>query len=591
MMDHTPRRLRRLPSALRITSQRSRCLTSLLLMLGLLACYALTGLQAQQPQPPTQPPASPPSVPSPPDPFAGSTSKPDAPRREPRPPLPPPLTFTIDPKTPLKDLLPTPPKSQRIASPLNGNNLSRVPEVQFEAPSAAANAEALKRIAHQMAKINHLNNKTTDGFIDALRSERLDLHGLPFTMGEACRTKGERSKQFALAVALVRRAMQSPQTSGVPVPASPAPPAPVPTSTGSRPTSSTFVFSGRGGTPAVTGPPETPSVAPAPVQLAALVVTADPPAPEVFWATYENLCAQEDRGQMKISRGQRDLVATTRIAALMQILAPLSEMHSGLVKHLSTVSHVEATRALARMAIFSSDEDARKAAIDALKIRRERDYTEILVGGLRYPWPTVARRAAEAIAKLKRKDLLPQLIDVLEQPDPRSPVVQQVKEKRVPVVREMVRVNHHRSCLLCHAPGNTGKVSGDAVKAEVPVPGQPLNPPTGPYNASRQEILVRIDVTYLRQDFSALQAVADANPWPEMQRFDFLVRTRELTEDEAEAYREKLKPREPGEFSPYQRAALSALRELTGRDTEPTPQAWRRLLKLPADSPLKTATP
>jgi hypothetical protein len=31
--------------------------------------------------------------------------------------------------------------------------------------------------------------------------------------------------------------------------------------------------------------------------------------------------------------------------------------------------------------------------------------------------------------------------------------------------------------------------------------------------------------------------------------------------------------------------------ELRGRDTEPTPEAWRRLLKLPADSPRKTATP
>lgn len=89
-------------------------------------------------------------------------------------------------------------------------------------------------------------------------------------------------------------------------------------------------------------------------------------------------------------------------------------------------------------------------------------------------------------------------------------------------------------------------------------------------------------MTYLRQDFSALQAVADANPWPEMQRFDFLVRSRVLSDEEAAAYRQKLEPRERNEFSPYQRDALAALRELTGRDTEPTPEAWRRLLKLPA---------
>ncbi len=35
------------------------------------------------------------------------------------------------------------------------------------------------------------------------------------------------------------------------------------------------------------------------------------------------------------------------------------------------------------------------------------------------------------------------------------------------------------------------------------------------------------------------QAVPDANPWPEMQRFDFLVRTRRLTAEEAAAYREQ----------------------------------------------------
>ena len=90
---------------------------------------------------------------------------------------------------------------------------------------------------------------------------------------------------------------------------------------------------------------------------------------------------------------------------------------------------------------------------------------------------------------------------------------------------------------------------------------------------------MRIDVTYLRPDFSMMQAVADANPWPEMQRFDFLVRTRVLTSVEAQAY----EPEQPeaGRVSAYHRAALFALRELTGRDTEPTAAAWRKLLRLP----------
>ena len=93
------------------------------------------------------------------------------------------------------------------------------------------------------------------------------------------------------------------------------------------------------------------------------------------------------------------------------------------------------------------------------------------------------------------------------------------------------------------------------------------------------DVQVRIDVTYLRQDFSQLQAVENARPWPAMQRFDFLVRTRELTADEASEYRRLLK-REPGVLPPNHRAALMALRELTGKDAAPTAQAWRELLDL-----------
>jgi hypothetical protein len=75
--------------------------------------------------------------------------------------------------------------------------------------------------------------------------------------------------------------------------------------------------------------------------------------------------------------------------------------------------------------------------------------------------------------------------------------------------------------------------------------------------------------------------VADANPWPEMQRFDFLVRMRAVSENEAAACRRELGETEPGRLSPYHRTVLAALRELTGRDTEPTAEAWRRLLRLP----------
>jgi hypothetical protein len=453
--------------------------------------------------------------------------------------------FKIAPDTPLKDLLPVPPKVRKPAGPALSDDLAQVPEVEFQAPTAKEmdNQEALKSTAYTMAKINHLNARKTDGFVSALRFERSDLAGLPFAMGDACRTKGERSRQFTAAVNLVRAALQR----------------------GNGPQSGNSA-AGPGGPGVLVGE------------------TIASPTAAGFWDQFQALCAQQDQQLSRTDRAKCEHVTLARIAALVQILAPETpEMRLGLVKYLSGVAHAEATRALARLAIFAPEEEIRQAAVDALKVRRERDYTEVLLQGLRYPWPTVARRAADAAVKLERADLVPQLVALLDEPDPRAPVLKETEGKQVPVVRELVRLNHHKSCLMCHAPGSTDKVSPDAVTAPVPIPGQPLPTPSQGYGAiTTPDTLVRVDVTYLRQDFSVQEPVADANPWPEMQRFDFLVRTRTLTDDEAAAYREKLDVREPGRPSPYQRAVLTALRELTGKDTEPSGEAWRRLLDLSA---------
>jgi hypothetical protein len=451
--------------------------------------------------------------------------------------------FTIDPKTPLKDLLPVPPKTGKATGPALSEDLTRVPEVEFEGPQAFATRD-VKKTAHQLAKINHLNSKKTDGFLEALRHERPDLHGLPFAMGDACRTKGELSKQFNLAVATVRRALQ-------------------------------------GSSRAVTTTRAVQRATGEVIQTATTAVVVDPQSAEGFWTRYQAECAQEDR-TARADRKQQEHVTLARIAGLMQILAPESAgMRVGLVKYLSAVSHAEATRALARLALFSAEDEVRNAAVEALKVRRERDYTDVLLQGFRYPLPAVARRAADALIKLERTDLLDKLVEVLDEADPRLPVSHETDGKKVEVVRELVKVNHHKNCMLCHAPGNTGTVSPETLTAGVPIPGEPLNPPSGGYQNSQPDILVRIDVTYLRQDFSAFQAVADANPWPEMQRFDFLVRAREVGGEEADAYRQKLELREPGRVSPYHRAALTALRELTGKDAAPTAEAWRKLLDLP----------
>jgi hypothetical protein len=551
-MVNTSSRRRSGPSPIRITTT--------LLTLAVLTGVTVVEVRAQTPAPlpppanPTSgtggqaadpPPPPPPTLP--PAPNQGVVPTPSL------PPVNPPFQFSIDPKTPLKDLLPITPKIKKSAGPVLDDDLTRVPEVQFEEPlkKDGDGLAARRHIAFQIAKINHLNVKKTDSFLEALRGDRADLAGLPMAMGDACRTRGERVAQFNLAVSTVRQAFSTQNGFVPPQPATSA-------NSSSAQTQLQVSFQA----------PSRP--APALEQ----VNTAD-----VFWDRYQALTLQEDRAQPGAERTLRQHITQARIAALMQMLAPTSaSTRLGLVKHLATISHVDATRAIAKLAVFSPEEDIRQAAVDALKVRREKDYTDVLLQGLRYPWPAVARRASEVLVKLERADVVPQLIDALEEPDPRLPMVKEVNKKETTVVRELVRINHHRNCLLCHPPGNTANVPADALTAGVPVPGEPLPSPSQGYQNSVPEILVRIDVTYLRQDFSVLQAVEDANPWPEMQRFDYLVRTRTLDEDEAKVYRDKLGKTQRGQQSPYQRAVLYALRELTGKDAEPTPDAWRKLL-------------
>lgn len=462
--------------------------------------------------------------------------------------------FTIAPNTPLKDLLPTPPKEAPHTERQVADNLMRVPEVEFQTAikKDLPVEEALKQTAHAIAKINHLNARKSDHFMEALRGQRPDLDGLPFAMGDACRTKGERSREFARAVGLVRGAMRS------------------------------RVFVNVQQVASNMSPPGTAAVPVVSVPRTMTVEPEDRSLAEYFWEQYQAACVQDNRRLGKIDQSQRDHVILARIAALMQVLAPEApSLRLGLVQHLATISHVEATRALARLAIFSAEEEVRKAAAEALKVRRERDYTDILVQGLRYPWPTVARNAADVIVRLERTDLQPELVGLLEEPDPRAPCIQETDGKKAPVIRELVRINHHRNCLLCHAPGNTGNVSAETLTAAVPVPSEPLPSPSDGYQQSSPDVLVRIDVTYLRQDFSMYQAIAEASPWPEMQRFDFLVRTRTLTDDEATAFHKELAAEQNGRPSPYQRAALAALREMTGLEGDATAETWRKLLKLP----------
>jgi hypothetical protein len=455
-----------------------------------------------------------------------------------RPPAP---TFTfkfkIDVNASLSGLLPAAPKTPARLPAWTNEDLAKVPELAFADPIGKDldKMKAMEQTAHILAKVNHLNCKKTDGFLLALLEERGDLRGLPFLMGEECRTRD--ATAFRQMADIVNRALV--QCKANPIGGS-----------------------GRG-------------VGPASSSISVDVTQADQ-----LWAAMSNINGQLQRGDK--NNAGKDHVNRAMVAALTQILMPESEHYRvGLANFLSTVPHADATKALTRLAIFSPEDAVRAAAIESLKTRREKDYTEILMSGFTYPLPAVSKRAAEALVKLERKDLLESLLRVLEAPDPRLPV--KVKEKSV--VRELVKVNHHRNCVLCHAPGNTENMPEGVLTVAVPLPGEPLpRPSQGGYQSTpppSPDIVVRIDMTYLRQDFSMMMPVANPEPWPEMQRFDFLVRTRTLTAAEAQAYEPCCEEEEPGRLSPYHRAALYALRELTGRDTEPMAAAWRKLLKLP----------
>lgn len=423
----------------------------------------------------------------------------------------------FDPAMPMDKFLPG--VKTTGVSPQLPRNLADVPEVALEDPLARSMnpGEAFEHIAGLIDRINFLNAKKTDAFVEGLIQHRDDVHGLPFAMGHSCRLQMDRANHFVTELATLRVALSQ-----------------VPSGNGLAGKLPNPLDNNHGGMPA-------------------------------------------------------------RVAAMFQVLGPEgAQMRQEMAKYLGSVSHADATKVLAKLAIFSDEAQVRQVALDALKTRNDKDYTDILVQGMSYPWPQVAERTSEAIVKLKRTDLLTQLADSLDKADPRSPQMQDVDGKKVNTVREVVKINHLRNCILCHSPrtpdqqaavapaleGRGAKIGVNGVLvANVPIPNQALPPQTfsGGYGQSfMPETMVRFDVTYLRQDFSLMLPVANAQPWPATQRFDFLVRSRAVSEQDAQAIRNLL---QPAGQSPYQLAALSALRQLTGRDAEPNAQAWRRVLE------------
>ncbi len=132
---------------------------------------------------------------------------------------------------------------------------------------------------------------------------------------------------------------------------------------------------------------------------------------EEFWTRYQEVAPRKDSKQPHARAG-------AHVAALMQVLGAESPaMQLKLVRHLEQVEDAEATQALARLTLFAPGEEVRQAALKALGQRQAREADEVLTKGLRYPWPAVASRSAEAVAQLARKELIPQLVGLLSEPD------------------------------------------------------------------------------------------------------------------------------------------------------------------------------
>jgi hypothetical protein len=142
------------------------------------------------------------------------------------------------------------------------------------------------------------------------------------------------------------------------------------------------------------------------------------------------------------------------IPALLQLLMhedpPVRRM---LVELLEDIPCAASTRALAQRAAFDLDAEARQMAVEALRDRDPADYRPVLLKALRYPWAPAAQHAAEALVALNDRGAIPELITLLQQPDPALP--HPLPGGRL-VVQEVVRARHLTNCILCHPPSLTG---------------------------------------------------------------------------------------------------------------------------------------
>ncbi len=260
-----------------------------------------------------------------------------------------------------------------------------------------------------------------------------------------------------------------------------------------------------------------------------------------------------------------------RIPALMQVLMAEEERKRRvLVRHLARIDGALASAALAQVALFDPEPEIRREAVSCLESRPADEYRRQLLRGFASPWPVVAEHAAEALGALKRTETVLSLLAVLNGPDPQSPYAKGPGPARF--VKEVVRINHKINCLMCHPPSLRDT---DPARATVPTLDELSTPKAfGGYGnfGGKNNTFVRVDITYLKQDYSVILPGVESGPFQGEQRYDLFVRERFAASEDLIASAARKKAGLTGQ----QKAAVFALRELTGVEPGPDAVKWRQ---------------
>ena len=395
-------------------------------------------------------------------------------------------------------------------------DLAKVPEVGLdqkfaeELRAAHVSRERRRDFPRRNEKLKEADPVDAQEFLEKLRKKQPWLAELPIRQGKDCLLVAKKAKNFGIYSISIRCAMATPQRQSL---------------SSSSPTR----------------------------------LSLDP---GVFWRTLEKL-PRSIVPDMECNWHEPEA-----LRALGQILAVAdAPFRTSLVEHLGKGKEKTSSVELARTALFDEHLEVRQAALAVLKSRPQEEFVPTLLEGLQFPWVPVAHHAAAALVELKVQKAMPALVELLDEPDPGMPV----KKGNQYLVRELVRINHHANCMLCHAPS---KSVHDPARGPVPQKGKPL-PSLADYFEPDQAF-VRADVTYLRQDFSALLYVVDHGTWPTQQRFDFVVRSRILKKEEVPHYHDRAP-----EISEHKQAIRYALHALTGIDAGFSASTWRQALAIP----------